>query len=160
MRKSHHRTSICLVSSLYFLLKTTTTKRWGKKPLKRTKRKKTQHKTDDGFSFIFLFFFFFFSFFLFSFFFSVFFAIGKKMGCLQHRGFLSLRISHCPQPSGSQMPPRHGAPHARCHGRAPASTDTGREGLTPCWRCRWSSCAIKRWPEEPGEGGKRCGWSG
>lgn len=69
----------------------------GKKTTQEQKEK-TQHKTDDGFCF----FDFSFLFFLFFFFF---FANGKKMGCPQHRGFLSLCISHCPQPLGCQMLP-------------------------------------------------------
>lgn len=116
---------------------------------KEQKEKKPSIKpTMDFVSFIFFLFFFscFLSFFFFSFFF---FANGKKMGCFQHRGFLSLCVSHCPQPSGCQMLPRHGATGARRHGPAPANTDTGWKGLSLCWRCSWSSRAG------PSRGGPR-----
>lgn len=87
-----HRTSICLVSSLYFLLKKQ--QHMGEKPLKRTQTTKTQHKSDDGFCFIFYFKFFYFL------------ANGKKMRCPRHRGLLFLCISHCPPPSGCQRLPQ------------------------------------------------------
>lgn len=109
--RSHHWTSICLVSSLYFLLKIN--KKMGKKTTQKNKKKekKTQHKTDDGFCF-----------------FDFFFSNCKKMGCPQHRGLLSLGVSCCPQPLAFHGLPRRGATCARRRGRDPADADAGWEG--------------------------------
>ena len=120
------------------------TKRWGKETTQKNKKKKTQHKTNDGFCFEF--------FFLFFFFFNL--PMARRWDTLSTENPVP---SRSPLPTTSRLPeaPRYQATLTGCHGPTQPPPDLARRDISALELQR-----VLTGPQEVARGAGRNGSAG